>query len=203
MGAGVVAAVLVGCGNTATTTPAGSSSTSRPTDIPAPTQWKIKADDLPPGWQGISPPTGDFGGTLCGVEFEPTLAIRAGVWQWAPSDRKTLKTPALVQWVRVYNDDQAHKVIAALQAVLRSCTKDAVPLAEGSKQKVTFSIEPIAIAGAGPETVAWRQTSALVNYEVVMTRRGRSLVQFYTVGEKLDRDVLARAVAALQSTPQS
>ena len=199
MGAGVVAAVLVGCGNTATTTPADSSS-GRPADIPAPTQWKIKTDDLPPGWHGISPPTGDFGGTLCGVEFEPTLAIRAGVWQWSPSDSKALKTPALVQWVRVYRDDQAQGVIAALRAVLRTCTKDAVPLAEGSEQKVTFSIEPITIAGAGPETVAWRQTSALVNYEVVMTRRGRALVQFYTVGEKLDPDVLARAVAALQPT---
>jgi|GEM_PF-4575255 len=153
-----VAAVLVACGSAPATTPsAGSASagaSARPTDVPAPKQWVIKVGDLPPGWHESSPPAGSFRVTVCGVDLEPALAIRAGAWRWSQSP----VGPFLEQHVRVYRDDQAKQVISALQAALPTCTKKEAPRSTNSSEKVSFTITPIAVVGAGPDSVAWRQT---------------------------------------------
>jgi hypothetical protein len=201
LGVSAVTAVLVACGNTSIPTPSSSAS-NRPTDVPAPKQWVIKVGDLPQGWRESNPPAGDFRVTLCGVDLEPVLAVRAGAWRWS----KSAVGPFLEQQVRVYRDDQAHEVISALKAALPTCTRTEVPKSTNSSEKVTFTITPITVAGAGPDSVAWRQTLVSdhpITSEIVLTRRGRTAVLFnsYTLGSTLDPLVLTRAVAALQATP--
>lgn len=201
-GAGAVASLLAACGNIAPTSPASGS--SKPTDMAAPKAWVINVVDLPKGWHESSPPSGDFRVTVCGVDIEPVLATRAGAWRWSQSG----VGPFLAQQVRLYRDDQAHEVIDALKAALPGCTTTQVPRSAGSKEMVTFTIEPISIAGAGSDTIAWRQTLVSdkpVTSEIVLTRRGRTAVLFnsYTIGTRLDRNVLVQAVAALQQTPSS
>jgi len=200
VGVSAVAAVLVACGGANATTPAR----AKPTDVPAPKQWVIKVGDLPQGWRESNPPVGDFRVTVCGVDLEPALAIRAGAWRWTQSP----VGPFLEQQVRVYRDDQAQQVISALKAAMRTCTKTEVPKSTNSSETATFTIKAITVAGAGPDSVAWRQTLVSdqpITSEVVLTRRGRTAVLFnsYTVGSKLDPNVLVRAVAALQATPPS
>jgi len=214
VGVSAVAAVLVACGTPAAREPvdgSGSSggsssttSTTRPTDVPAPKQWVIDVGDLPQGWRESSPPRGDYRVTLCGVDLEPALAIRAGAWRWSQS----ALGPFLEQQVRVYGDDQAQEVISALRAALPTCTRTEVPKATNSSETISVTIEPITVAGLGPDSVAWRQTVGSdrpVTSEIVLTRRGRTAVLFnsYAIGTRLDRNVLVQAVAALETTPRS
>lgn len=216
VGMSAVAAVLVACGSAPATTPGGTASAgtsagtsarptdARPADVPAPKQWVITVGDLPKGWRESSPPSGDFRVTVCGVDLEPALAIRAGAWRWS----KSPVGPFLEQHVRVYRDDQAQQVITALQAALTSCTRTEVPKSPNSSEKVTYTITPITVAGAGPDSVAWRQTLVAdrpITSEIVLTRRGRTAVLFnsYALGSTPDPLVLTRAVAALQATPPS
>jgi hypothetical protein len=208
VGLGAVAGVLVSCSSTATTPPANSdgSTASTSSAIPAPKQWAIKAADLPQGqgWRNSNPPDGSFRVTLCGVDIEPVLAVRAGAWRWSQSG----VGPFLEQHVRVYRDDQAREVISALQKALPTCTRTKVPRSENSSEKVTFSIKPITVAGAGPDSVAWQQTLLTdqpVTSEYFLTRRGRTAVLFvsYSLGSALDRNVLVRAAEALKVKPLS
>lgn len=181
-----------GCGTSTGTDPAPAETTVRTSDF------LITAADLPEGWRDSNSQGVDYRLTICGVDIEPQPPARATSIRFSQGS----VGPFLEQHVRIYDDDVVSGVIAGLREALPGCDSyEATGTAEGSPT-ASFAVEPLAVAGAPEESVAWRQTSqgdVPITSDQLLVRRGDVAVLFVSYALKAvpDPAVLEQAARAL------
>lgn len=108
------------------------------------------------GWTDSTPrETGGYRMTICGVDLEPSAPIDGAQKRWQNSPNG----PFLEQHVRVYADKTAANVMAGLSRAIPSCPGyTAVDAGGGS---ATYTVERLAVPGAGAGFVTWRQKLTL------------------------------------------
>lgn len=107
---------------------------------------------LPVGWNTTEPrDSGGFRMTICGVDIEPNEPIDGATktWQRAPTG------PWLEQHVRVYDDNTARDVLAALKAAVPDCKRYTATDEKGGSS--TFEVSPLTLRSATNNVVSWRQ----------------------------------------------
>jgi hypothetical protein len=181
-----------GCGTSTGSDPAPAETTVRTSDF------LITAADLPADWRDSNSQGVDYRLTICGVDIEPRPPTRATSIRFSQGS----VGPFLEQHVRIYDDDVASGVIAGLREALPGCDSyEAAGTAEGSPT-ASFSVEPLTVAGAPNESVAWRQTSQgdiPITSDQLLVRRGDVAVLFVSYALKAvpDPAVLEQAARAL------
>jgi len=192
----LVAACGSGSGKAVPPASAASASTGRPTDF------AIAATSLPPRWRDSNSQGLDYRVTVCGVDLEPKPPLAATSLRFA----KGPVGPFLEQHIRTYSDDQAARVIRALQKALPGCTRYEAKGSDPQSRTATFRVEPLTVEGATSESVSWRQTTQgrlPITSDLLLTHRGNTAVLFmsYVIKGKPDPAVLAKALEALPQRP--
>ncbi|NPC95262.1 hypothetical protein [Nocardioides sp. zg-DK7169] len=192
VGVALLPALLSACGSG---TSAGS-----PADDPAArsSDLLITSDALPAGWGDSNSQGLDYRLTVCGVDLEPETPARASSLRFSEGPFG----PFLEQHVRVYRTDVIADVIADLRTALPGCSGYTARGTRPDSPTARFTVEPLTVKGAPPDSVAWRQTSRgrlPVTADVVVVRSGDAAVTLmsYALRDTPDPAVLARAVAAL------
>ncbi|MEZ0577359.1 sensor domain-containing protein [Nocardioides sp. MH1] len=154
---------------------------------------------LPQGWRDSNSQGLDYRTTVCGVDIEPQEPVRATSIRFA----KGPLGPFLEQHVRIYDTDAAATdVIAALRDALPGCHGYTTTGTASGSPTATFRVEPLTVAGAPPDSVAWRQTSQgdlPITADVLLVRRGTAavLLMSYVLRGRPEADVLTSAAAAV------
>lgn len=182
-----------GCGAQEASDPTNAEETTVSTS-----EFLITAADLPEGWRDSNSQGVDYRVTVCGVDIEPQPPVRATSIRFSQGS----VGPFLEQHVRVYGQDVASGVIAGLRDALPGCRSyEATGTAEGSPT-ATFTVEPLTVAGAPEDSVAWRQTSqgdVAITSDQLLVRRGDVAVLLVSYALKAipDPAVLEQAARAL------
>ncbi len=194
-------ALLTGCGTLDARQPGANgpgSTTSGPTQRPGALLITHAALPSGQGWRDSNSQGVDYRLTVCGVDLEPVAPRAATSVRFS----RGAVGPFLEQHVRVYERDETSAVITALQAALPTCTEYSAKGTRPDSPTATFTVEPLTVKGAGPDTVAWRQTSQgdlPITSDILITRRGNATVTLmsYALRGEPDTAVLSSALAAL------
>jgi hypothetical protein len=181
---------LAACGGSPDPAPAAPS-------VP-PAQYQVPVDQLPDGWRTSNTSGDGYRTTICGVDLEPAAPVDFVHYRFA----KGPVGPFLEQHVRSYTGDTAAAVIGAIQTALPGC-REFEAAGDEDSPAVRFSVEPLTLSAAGPDTVAWRQEPADgsgVVSDIVLTRRGNTavLLMAYGLRDEPDRAALTAALAAVR-----
>lgn len=182
---------LSGCG--------GSSPGTTASDDPVrSTDFLISSADLPRGWADSNSQGVDYRLTVCGVDIEPSPPGRATSIRFSQGP----VGPFLEQHVRVYDDDVVSGVVAGLRQALPGCSEYEAQGTDPESPTARFTVEPLTVAGAPDDSVAWRQTSqgqVPITSDLVLVPRGDTAVMLmsYALRDTPDPRVLEQAVAAL------
>lgn len=196
--AGLVGVLGLGLALSACGDPGAGGTAASDDAAPSATELLITSDALPRGWGDSNSQGVDYRVTVCGVDLEPEPPVRAASIRFS----KGPLGPFLEQHVRVYDSEVAGRVIADLARALPDCERyEAQGSTEGGPS-ATFEVEPLEVAGAPEDSVAWRQTvqgRLPVTSDQLLVRRGPAAVLLvsYAIRAEPDPDVLTRALAAL------
>ncbi|UDY23370.1 hypothetical protein [Nocardioides sp. Kera G14] len=187
----VAALAPSGCGTSAPST--------RAADTVSPSSLLVHVDDLPTGWRSSSSPGTDYRVTVCGVDLEPQAPEAVTSVRFAQS----ALGPFLEEHVRVYDSGRTIEDVAEeLRAALRSCSSYAARGSDPASPTAHFSVEPLTVAGAPEDSVAWRQRpdgTVPITSDLLLVPHGDAavLLMSYAIRDTPDPAVLARAAAAL------
>ncbi|GAB3590624.1 hypothetical protein GCM10027446_05890 [Angustibacter peucedani] len=134
----------------------------------------VSPADLPEGFAASGGQSAGYRQTVCGVDIEPTPPVQQASARFSQGP----VGPFVEQRVRVYPDDSATAVVAALRKALATCTSYQLP-ANGTAPAATMAVRPLDLPQLGDESVAWRQvpqTDLPITTDVVLIRSGRTVV---------------------------
>lgn len=168
-----------------------------PPPRPEPQDYVISVDDLPKGWRPSNDAGGGYRTQVCGVDLEPAPPVAKASVRFAVGP----VGPFVQQYVRSYDGKTAEQVITGLTEQLPGCTSYVATGTKGTRS-ARFMITPLALDPARPGVVTWRQVpedNPRLVTDLAFLRRGTTVIAFlsYSLGEKPDPAVLAKAVAAV------